>query len=123
MTQPVMKLHGEVVLNLVPREVGESVGAALDREFASQGGGANCVGDRLVFDAYRTDAIPAEDARKLLVTSLYEAFEKRGVHWTELSWSPRTYEVADVHPSETPEVRGGQEGSRGRGHLHLVKNS
>jgi hypothetical protein len=121
MTETRMKLHGEVALNVVSREVGEIVGAALHREFAAHGCQARSQGDRLVFDAYPTGATPRGDALRLLTNAVYGAFEKRGVHWTELSWSPWTCEVAELHSEESPDVQGRQKRLRGRLDLHLVK--
>ena len=99
MTNVRVKMHGEVTLNAVPRDIGAAAGDALGRQLAANGGKVTCKPDRLVFDAYRPVAVSSEDARRGWVYAVYDAFEKRGVHWTELTWTPDTYEVTEVHPA------------------------
>ena len=99
MTNVRVKMHGEMSLNAVPPEIGESAGAAVDGKLAALGGKVTCKPDRLVFDAFRPVAASAEDARSEWVMAVYKAFEKHGVHWTELSWTPNSYEVAEIHSS------------------------
>src|SRR5438552_835539 len=51
MTNVRVKMHGEMSLNAVPPEIGESAGAAVDGKLAALGGKVTCEPDRLVAGA------------------------------------------------------------------------
>ncbi|MDP9224687.1 MAG: hypothetical protein M3P18_12705 [Actinomycetota bacterium] len=91
-----VRFHGEVALQGVTEAVARSVGEDLQALFAEEGGAVTCLPDRLVFDAYPPGATRQGEAREAAVAAVFDAFERHGVNWTQLTWTPYTAEILEA---------------------------